>query len=256
MAWSSFSSVLEKHEQKCLIIHTLTLIFICDDDHYYHLHTLSTLLFYEQLFKDAVIGFRGWRIREDLKWGVKWFETFWHIVETNYISEPYRVGIITANSGYLIKPRFFDQHIYVNYTNITKSISLVDDIWLNGHLARRNVSRYVLPSCCAQTHIGKTHALEKHLMTKNVTRRQANDRALYYFKDYWERDLFYKPNGVNHPKRAVQEQQQQTDNQEEPLSLFHGPMSLDLVLHVQNEEQLEQKEDGHNYIQVHQQSHL
>ncbi|CAF0806219.1 unnamed protein product [Didymodactylos carnosus] len=194
---TKFLSILESSHKR---FSSNQLIFICDDDHYYHSHTFSTLLFYEQLFKDAVIGFRGWRIRKDLRWGVEKLEKFWHIVATNRISEPYRVGIVTANYGYLIKPRFFDEHIYVDYTKVSKSISLVDDIWLNGHLARRNVARYVLPSCCSQIHIAETHALEKQLASKNLTRQQANDRALYYFKDYWERDLFYKRNGTNHPK--------------------------------------------------------
>ena len=43
-----------------------------DDDHYYSPDLLASLLFYASLptFRDASVGLRGWRIREDLQWGV------------------------------------------------------------------------------------------------------------------------------------------------------------------------------------------
>ncbi|CAF4256318.1 unnamed protein product, partial [Didymodactylos carnosus] len=68
---------------------------------------------------------------------------------------------------------------------------------------------------------------------------------------------------VQNEEPAVQDQQQQTDNQNEPspqvLQQDHDSMNLDLVLHVQNEEPLEQtaeEEDNHHYVQGHQQPHL
>ncbi|CAF1296938.1 unnamed protein product [Didymodactylos carnosus] len=68
---------------------------------------------------------------------------------------------------------------------------------------------------------------------------------------------------VQNEEPAVQDQQQQTDNQDEPspqvLQQDHDSMNLDLVLHVQNEEPLEQtaeEEDNHHYVQGHQQPHL
>ncbi len=39
------------------------LIMICDDDVYYHPHTLVTLQQYSNQFNNSIIGFRGWRGR-------------------------------------------------------------------------------------------------------------------------------------------------------------------------------------------------
>ena len=36
-------------------------IMICDDDHYYQPHTISTLITYSDKYKNSIVGLRGWR---------------------------------------------------------------------------------------------------------------------------------------------------------------------------------------------------
>jgi hypothetical protein len=36
-------------------------IIICDDDHYYHPYTISTLNDYSNKYKNSIVGLRGWR---------------------------------------------------------------------------------------------------------------------------------------------------------------------------------------------------
>jgi len=36
-------------------------IIICDDDHYYHPYTISTLDEYSTQYKNSIVGLRGWR---------------------------------------------------------------------------------------------------------------------------------------------------------------------------------------------------
>ena len=36
-------------------------IMVCDDDHYYHSHTLATLDKYAEMYPNSIVGLRGWR---------------------------------------------------------------------------------------------------------------------------------------------------------------------------------------------------
>ncbi|CAF0897982.1 unnamed protein product [Didymodactylos carnosus] len=199
---TKFMSILEEYDKSNRSSST-QLIFVCDDDHYYQPHMLATLLFYNRLFKNDTIGFRGWRIRDDLIWGVIGKpEGYYHIIDSSNILQPYRVGIVTANWGYLIQPKFFDKHIYSDYNDLTERISLVDDIWINAHLARRHIARYVVPSCCYHLSITKLRVLDTKLSNKQLSRAQANNNALKYFRQYWEKNLYYKFDGINHPVYA------------------------------------------------------
>ena len=41
------------------------LIMVCDDDHYYHPHTIGTLYDYASDYKTSIIGLRGWRSKSE-----------------------------------------------------------------------------------------------------------------------------------------------------------------------------------------------
>ncbi|CAF1364535.1 unnamed protein product [Rotaria sordida] len=137
-------------------------IMICDDDdQYYHPYALATLNKYSTKYENSIIGFRGWRVREDLIWGVEGkYEIGYHVIEFPYLSEVYRVGVLTANYGYLIRSSFFDFHIYQDFNQVSGDIRHVDDIWLNGQASKLNIPRYVIPSCCSHIEVTRTHVLE------------------------------------------------------------------------------------------------
>jgi len=123
-----------------------------------------------------------------------------HIIESLYLSEPYRVGVLTANDAYLIRPSFFDSNIYLNFNQVPDDIRHVDDIWLNGQASRRNITRYIVPSCCPHISVTQTHALEEYLAIHRMNRLSANNHALQWFRESWEKDLWYKFKGENGPK--------------------------------------------------------
>ncbi|CAF1233252.1 unnamed protein product [Rotaria magnacalcarata] len=176
-------------------------VMICDDDYYYHPFTLSTLMEYSHQFPNSIIGLRGWRIRDDLTWGVAGkYEMAYHIIESYFISEVYRVGIITANAAYLIRPSFFNTDIYADFNQVPNDIRHVDDIWLSGHASKRNIARYVVPSCCSHIDLTRTHALEEYLVKNKMSRWSANNRALQLFNRSWENYLWYRFNGENAPE--------------------------------------------------------
>jgi len=70
---------------------------------------------------------------------------------------------------------------------------------LNGHASKRNISRFVVPSCCFSISISRTHELESYFHEHQITRRLANDEALKWFGSTWEKDLWYRFEGINRP---------------------------------------------------------
>lgn len=122
-----------------------------------------------------------------------------HIIESQYLADVYRVGVLTANSAYLIRPRFFDPRIYLDFNLLPDDIRRVDDIWLNGHASKQHIARYVVPSCCSHIGVTRTHALENYLQNNHMNRFAANTRALRWFSTVWEKDLWYRFHGVNRP---------------------------------------------------------
>jgi hypothetical protein len=130
-------------------------------------------------------------------------EISYHIIQSYDISEIYRVGILTANNAYLLRPSFFNSHIYLDFDQVAKDIQRVDDIWLNGHASKRNVPRYVIPACCASISITRVHELENYLISHQMSRSSANTHALQWFNQSWEKDLWYKFKGENRPKYST-----------------------------------------------------
>jgi hypothetical protein len=43
-------------------------IMICDDDHYYHPHTVTTLMEYSNKYQNSIVGLRGWRSKNRARW--------------------------------------------------------------------------------------------------------------------------------------------------------------------------------------------
>ena len=124
----------------------------------------------------------------------------YHIIESQYLSRAYRVGVLTANHAYLIRPSFFDSHIYQDFNQVPDDIRHVDDIWLNGQAAKRNIDRYVVPTCCSHIEVTRTHALEQYFENNKMDRFSANSHALQWFSSSWETDLWYRFKGENAPK--------------------------------------------------------
>lgn len=122
-----------------------------------------------------------------------------HIIESQYLADVYRVGILTATSAYLIRPSFFTENIYLDYNDLPEDIQRVDDIWLNAQVAKQNIGRYVVPSCCSHIGVTQTHVLEEYLTRNRMNRFTANTHALRWFSANWERDLWYRFHGVNRP---------------------------------------------------------
>ena len=65
------------------------------------------------------------------------------------MAAPYAVGVSTANKAYLLNPAALAGVNLSDYSTAPAAAHLVDDIWLNGHLAARGVRRFVVPQAGA-----------------------------------------------------------------------------------------------------------
>ncbi|KND00668.1 uncharacterized protein SPPG_09145, partial [Spizellomyces punctatus DAOM BR117] len=172
-------------------------IVVCDDDHYYAPTFLQDLMRAHHQLGHAAIGLRGWRIRQDLQWGVQGAqEQRRHIIQGWTLAEPYRVGIVTANEGYLIQPRFFATSAgdvpILNLTGASSEATLVDDIWMSGHLAAQGVPRIVVPAISSNVDISQSYTLESQFQSKQTSRYIANTVALRLFSSVWENSMWYQ----------------------------------------------------------------
>lgn len=132
-----------------------------------------------------------------------------HVVQGYSLAEPYRVGVLTANEGYLITPRVLITHSETLPPNLVEAAPLlnttallstpahlVDDIWMSGQLASLAVPRYVVPLIHGgppNLDVTVTHTLETHMASDSLDRAAANDATLKAFESAWrEESLWYR----------------------------------------------------------------
>lgn len=179
-----------------------------DDDHSYSPTLLSLLVSSTKEYPDTSVGLRGWRVRQDLQWGVLWDEMEEHVAEAPTLANPYRVGVLTANEGYLVYPKWFKASlvgsdkagrlgtgILDTNTLLSTPAHLVDDIWMAGHLASLGIPRMVVPLSLTDLpsiDVTRVHTLESHMNNEGTTRYQANTDTLKYFANAWRKEgLWY-----------------------------------------------------------------
>ncbi|KZW01239.1 hypothetical protein EXIGLDRAFT_718983 [Exidia glandulosa HHB12029] len=198
-----------------------TPLVVLDDDHLYHPRLLESLVrAHNAAGRTAAVGTRGWRVRQDLRWGVVSDEYDYHVHLGWFLAKPYQVGVLTANDAYLVLPSFFRASACADQgeeahepparpavldpsdSGNPEAAHLVDDIWINGQLARNCVPRYIVPVPGANIDITRTHVLESHMRNDGISRARANDVMLRFFKDAWEREgIWYEFGGKGQPSK-------------------------------------------------------
>ncbi|BGP49545.1 Leucine carboxyl methyltransferase 1 [Rhodotorula kratochvilovae] len=136
-------------------------IVVVDDDHVYSpalVETLATAFLRHG--GEAAVALRGWRVREDLQWGVVWEDVKRHVIEGWRLQDSYQVGVNTANEGYLVTPSMFLPpalralappttsslaSLSPIFSSASPAAHLVDDILLSDVLANHSVPRVVVP---------------------------------------------------------------------------------------------------------------
>jgi hypothetical protein len=95
---------------------------------------------------------------------------------------PVLVDVVQGASSYCLRPVFFDGQIY----DLHESAYHADDIWVSGHLANRQVMKYVVPADFAYARIDAYPTPQSLRKTSNRDNRH-NDALYAYFKDHWNK---------------------------------------------------------------------
>ena len=155
-----------------------TMIIVVDDDNVYPREMVRTFVQFSQRLPDAALCFRGHVVSGGWKESRAVFGT--------RVSAPTRMDIVTGCGGVLVKPRFFDGAVF-DYDGAPPSAFFVDDIWISGHLARRGVRRYLIPSPAAFVYLGTLTTWWTPGLDKDANGRGSrhNDVMLDHFRSSW-----------------------------------------------------------------------
>lgn len=159
-----------------------TLILALDDDNIYPTSFIETFQYYAVRMPFAALSLRGWHIPNSRRWlDVREFKG-------TEIDVPVPTDVIQGCGGILVRPRFFTEDIF-DYSGAPPESFFVDDLWISGNLARRQVPRFVIPYSGAfvycpsfATFLGP--GLDR---TDNLTGKN-NDVMMDYFREYWQTD--------------------------------------------------------------------
>eukprot|EP00122_Pirum_gemmata_P010238 Pgem_evm1s9460 len=181
--------------------------FFCygDDDKIYHPNFYLGLISSLSKDPDNAYGYRGWRVRDDFRYGVSQEnDGIWgsfpiaalYAVEDKQIAENYQVNLLVGSGGVILKKKYFlnilngKVDIYNRNHAVPERFLWVDDIWFNGNYARSKVKKYVVAGYSGHSiHLGQDKtAIDHHLQT---TRNQLNTEVIAYFKDDWNPDILY-----------------------------------------------------------------
>jgi hypothetical protein len=155
-----------------------TLIMVVDDDRMYPRDALETYLHYNKQLPDAALCFRGAPMPRDLDWRHA------KMIRARELRQPQPAAVITGCGSYLIQPRFFDESLW-DYSQAPKGAFYMDDIWISGCLATRNVKRYVVPaSAMMRSVFRQRRTISLHDVPDG--RQYNNNETIAFFGDAWD----------------------------------------------------------------------
>ena len=155
-----------------------TLIMVVDDDRVYPRDALATYLHYSARLTGTALCFRGAAMPRTFDWRDA------TMIKGNQLREPQAVAVITGCGSYLIQPGFFDESLW-DYSKAPQAAFYMDDIWISGWLARRNVKRYAIP---ASTMMRSVWRQRRTLTLHDVPngRQHNNNETIAFFRDTWD----------------------------------------------------------------------
>jgi hypothetical protein len=155
-----------------------TLIMVVDDDRVYPRDALATYLHYSAQLTGATLCFRGAPMPRSFDWRNA------TMIKGNELREARAVAVITGCGSYLIQPGFFDESLW-DYSKAPQGAFYMDDIWISGWLARRNVKRYAVPTSMMMRSVWRQRqTLTLHDVPNG--RQHNNNETIAFFRDSWD----------------------------------------------------------------------
>jgi len=93
--------------------------------------------------------------------------------------------ILMGCGGIGVRPTFFDTSVF-DYSDAPPEAFYVDDIWFNGHLARRGVERHVVAAPLGYSYLPTWATIGTLALDKTANRENHNnDATVKYFANAW-----------------------------------------------------------------------
>lgn len=156
------------------------LIIVVDDDMLYPRDLVEAFVISDRDFKrDAVFCSSGHLIPRNL--------VFFDSPRKRRVKKgKKRVAIIEGCGGYCLRPGFLDIDELAKEDSAPEGALTMDDIWISGHLSRRNIQKYQIPA-------GKRKSLPQTITPAIVgPRAEISDGLLEYFGADWEESEYAK----------------------------------------------------------------
>lgn len=155
------------------------IILTADDDNIYPARFVETFWQYSRKFPDSALSLRGWSVPQTCLW------KDCRAVRGDSLAEPLPADVLNGCGGILVKPKFFTAEFF-DYENAPAQAFFVDDIWISGHLAKRNIPRYILPLPGSPVYLATLTTLFARSLDKGENKGGRNDEVIMaYFRPYW-----------------------------------------------------------------------
>ena len=155
------------------------IVIVVDDDHAFSRGTAASFLRWEYAMPHGALGARGGIYKSLSPWLVA------NRLQTNDIHVPVHVDYLAGWKGYLVKPNFFDTEALKNYKDAPKSAFFEDDVWISGHLAKRGISRHVVPGIPVADKRARSD-VQSTALSRNENKGGDNElQTALYFKRHW-----------------------------------------------------------------------
>lgn len=158
-----------------------TLIICVDDDNCYPNTLIEEFLNAHQRYPNAALTRTGAPVPASLKDS----DRIKLKVKGHKITQITATEIIHGYTGFCVQPRFFDED-FSNPNTFQPETYYCDDIWISGHLARKNISRYVIPTLSAKRQFPFTEASASNRLSESVNKGGSNsEKLMRHFSKEW-----------------------------------------------------------------------
>lgn len=162
-----------------------SIVVIADDDVIYPPDWLETYLraYEDPKLHGSALGMRGYCVLPYQVWD--WPVVSQMVLHGGSLNVSTQVDVLTANHGILVRPYLFRKYNITIPEDAPESAFYMDDIWINGVLARNGVTKYVVP--IAQDPKHRPNVQKKTVSLERVPNGRPfhNTYLMHYFGKYW-----------------------------------------------------------------------
>lgn len=149
-----------------------------DDDVIYSDNLVENYQKFYNSNSNIVYCTRGWKCPK------RYITHFAKVYNAHKISKPVQVDIVTGVGSIMLSNKLLGEDLLEKLSKLPKKAFFVDDIAISGILAKKGITKLVIPSL-KKTHRDRLVAFQGSLILQNNINGKNNNIMLKYFKDSW-----------------------------------------------------------------------